>query len=414
MTRHFYLFLLLYLQMSPASVFSQPTFFTGIARINITPEVPIRMSGYGGRDEPFSGIHDSIFATAIVLEMGDKKMAMVSADVVGFSHDFVDQTLKSIQTRSGIPSENVLVIAAHNHGGPITSVYTKDPTETEIAYFASLQSKLSVVVSEALKNVQPAKIGAGKGRCTMNINRRGRHAEGGIWLGRNPDGICDHEVGIIRIDNEQNEPIGAFLNWPCHATVSGPGNTEITGDWPGAAAHYFSAAAGTMVMVTAGASADINPIYGPNNKFNDIAAIGQLLGEEATTVFKDIKTYRPDQLEMGQASFLAQGKKRSESRMPVVSLVPNDPEMIRVAVLKIGQIALAGVSGELMTEIGLDIKEASGFKNTFVVTHCNGSSGYLCTDKAYEEGGYEPMVSKTMPGTAARIKDAIYTLLLNL
>ena len=222
-------------------------------------------------------------------------------------------------------------------------------------------------------------------------------------MGRNPDGPCDHEVAMIRVDDLLNNPISAFLNWPCHATVSGQDNTQITGDWPGAAARHFTRTTNTMLMVTAGASADINPIYGPNSKFNDIEAIGQLVGQEAIDVFATIETEIPDQIRMIQSEVPAAGKKRSDSRMPNVSLVKAEDQIIRLSGLKIGSIVLAAISGELMTEIGMQIKEFSPFKNTFVITHCNGSNGYLCTDAAYNEGGYEPMVSKTMPGTADAI-----------
>ena len=394
--------------------YAQASFYAGAARINITPEEPIRMSGYGNRSDPFTGIHDSIYATALVMELGGTQIAMVTADVVGFSHSFVDQTTQLIRDKTGIPTENMLIIAAHNHGGPVTSVYRDQSTDTELAYYTSLKNKLSTVVSIALQNVVPAKIGSGKGNCGMNINRRARHAEGGIWLGRNPEGPCDKEVGIIRVDNEESQPIAAFLNWPCHATVSGQNNTQITGDWPGAVAHTFYDQTKTLMLVTAGASADINPIYGPNNKFNDIAVIGQILGEEAVRTFQEIETYRPRQLKIGQALVTTAGKKRSDSRMPNQTLVPAKDELIRISVVKVGHINLVGISGELMTEIGMEIKAKSPFKSTFVVTHCNGSSGYLCTDKAYLEGGYEPMVSRTMPGTAASIRDAVNTLLINL
>lgn len=62
----------------------------GMARVNVTPEIPVRMSGYGNRDNPFSGVHDSIYATAMALQIGDSRSVLVSADVVGFSHSFVD------------------------------------------------------------------------------------------------------------------------------------------------------------------------------------------------------------------------------------------------------------------------------------------------------------------------------------
>ncbi len=394
-----------------ASSAEAQNFSVGIARINITPEVPIRMSGYGNRSEPFQGVHDSIFATALVMQHGQAWAAMVGADVVGFSHTFIDQVKLRIEEKTSIPASHIQIIAAHNHGGPVTSVYTDASTADEMAYYKVLQQKLVQATALAMSHLQPATVGAGKGACKMNINRRARHAEGGIWLGRNPDGPCDHEVGMMRFDDLQGNPIAAYLNWPCHATVSGQDNREITGDWPGAVASYFSQRSGTSVLVTAGASADINPIYGPNSRFRDISSIGQILGDEALKVFQQIKTYAPGQMKIVNAEVAAQGKERSESRMPNVSLNPGPNETIRLTVLKIGPIVLAGISGELMTEIGYYIKNVSPFRYTFVVTHCNGSNGYLCTDLSYQEGGYEPMVSRTMPGTEGRIKETLRHLL---
>lgn len=393
------------------NLFGQSDFMAGAAKINITPDIPIRMSGYANRSEPFTGVHDSIYATALAFENGQTRMVMVAADVIGFSHEFVDQTKTRIKNATGVTEDQVLIVAAHNHGGPVTSVYTGSSTDAEEAYYEELKNKLALLTKKAFENIQPAKIGAGKGICQMNVNRRARHAEGGIWLGRNPAGPCDHEVAIIRIDDLQDNPIAAYMNWPCHATVSGQENTMITGDWPGAAARSFTLQTNILVMVTAGASADINPIYGPNAKFNDIAAIGHVLGEEAVRIFENIETHSPSEIQMIQAVFMAPGKKRSESRMAPVSLEESENQMIRIAVCKIGSILLAGISGELMTEIGMEIKEQSPYKNTFIVTHCNGSNGYLCTDKAYEEGGYEPMVSKTMPGTEKAIRENIVLLL---
>lgn len=79
--------------------------------------------------------------------------------------------------------------------------------------------------------------------------------------------------------------------------------------------------------------------------------------------------------------------------------------------LKIGSLVFAGISGELMTTIGMTVKERSPYPNTIILTHCNGSSGYLCTDEAYQEGGYEPMVSQTSPGIEKIILDTFMTML---
>jgi hypothetical protein len=35
------------------------------------------------------------------------------------------------------------------------------------------------------------------------------------------------------------------------------------------------------------------------------------------------------------------------------------------------------------------IKAGSPFRHTFIITHCNGSKGYLPPSTLYKEGGYE-------------------------
>ena len=110
---------------------------------------------------------------------------------------------------------------------------------------------------------------------------------------------------------------------------------------------------------------------------------------------------------------MANGKKPLESRNPNQKLESNKNVEINLAAMKVGNILFAGVSGELMTEIGMRIKAESPLKNTMIITHCNGSSGYLCTNLSYPEGGYEVMVARTMPGTeyliSENLKKMIYS-----
>ena len=386
---------------------SPPILFAGTAKINITPSTPIIMSGYGNRTEPFKGVHDSIYATAVAFYDGQNKALLLTADVIGFSHPFCHESLDRIEQATGIDREFILLTATHNHGGPSNRAYRDEaPPEVE-KYTAELQSKLVTIAKEAASNLQAVKLGTGKGVCTMNINRRARLADGSIWLGRNPDGPCDNDVAVTKIETLDGKPLAILVNWPCHGTVSGQDNYEITGDWPGATARFVEKAfeGQVIVPVTAGASGDINPIYGPNNRFRDIDAIGMLVGEEVVRVANEVETFAAGSIQAAKTTFMASGKKSLASRFPNQQLEPNEDVEIRLSVLKVGKLVFAGISGEVMTEIGMKIKSESPYKNTVILTHCNGNSGYLCTDKAYPEGGYEAMVSRTMPGTADLISE---------
>lgn len=77
---------------------------------------------------------------------------------------------------------------------------------------------------------------------------------------------------------------------------------------------------------------------------------------------------------------------------------PYDKEAIRV-----GNIVFAGISGEVFHEIGMNLKKQSPYTHTFILTHCNGSSGYLPTDKAYDELSYEVAASVIMSGAEQAI-----------
>lgn len=384
----------------------------GAATVNITPPLPVPMSGYANRDQPSKGVHDDIFARAFVFDDGKTKTCIIQADLIGFSFEFADEIAREIEKKTGIPKQNTLLVAVHNHGAPVTRTYGEAITDNLSAYLTDLKKKLIEVSTEAHTKRVPALIGTGKGKCTMNINRRGRHGDGGIWLGRNPDGLCDHDVDVLKIDNLAGETIGLMVNWPCHATVGGQENYQITGDWPGAAARYVEQNYKAVpIGITAGASGDINPIYGPHNNFGEMNAIGMLLGEEIVKVTKSIQPQKVHSVTVLQREIEVPGKEKTATRMPNEKMVPGAPVKLRFSVVKIGHVVMAGVSGEVMTSIGMQVKERSPFSNTTIITHCNGSSGYLCTDAAYQEGGYEPMVSRTMPGVEKIIVDSFLELL---
>ena len=314
-----------------------------------------------------------------------------------------------------------MLAAVHNHGGPVTMVYTRNPVPETVAYVRELEDDIVGVVKEAARTMKPVCIGAGKGECLMNINRRARHPDGSIALGRNPYGPCDHEVGVVRIDDMKGATVSIMINWPCHGTVLGPENYLITGDWPGSAERFVETKMpGTIDPVTVGASGDINPIYGPHIDFETtkwysygVDSIGMILGEEAMRVAGEI-TPRPNGFISASQRVVPLPKKTDDSKLQQPDAGSGDDLNVRLTVLKIGDIVFAGVSGELFNEIGAALKKQSPFTNTIMITHCNGSSGYLITDKAYEEGGYEARSTRVKTGAEKvllqNLVDMIYEL----
>ena len=383
------------------------TLSAGVAQVNITPAVPVVMAGYGGRTGPFKGINDEIFAAATVFDDGITKAAIITAEVLSFSHESWEALTGMIELAAGIPRENILLAPVHNHGAPSTRAYGENVDEDLLAYNRELRDKLVAVTVDAAVNSQPALIGSGRGICKMSMNRRALNASGGIRIGRNPYGPCDHEVGVVRIDSRDGTPLSIFVNWPTHATVMGGANYMITGDWPGAARRYIEREFPSPVIatVTAGASGDIDPIYRvrPDFRESETEEIGIILGREVIRVAGEVKTYPSGTISAMQRVITLSGKVTAGTWLPHEDFEPGPDLDVRLSLLKVGNILFVGISGELFTEIGMKIKELSPFRNTWVITHCNGASGYLITDAAYSEGGYEVAVTRAMPGAEGAI-----------
>ena len=372
----------------------------GASQINITPDQPVLMSGYDARKTPSTGVHDSLFASALFFSDDQNKALLISADLIGFRTSFADSIKKMISLKTGISSDNIMIVAVHNHGGPAIHTYEDKLPQANEDYIKNLEEKFVTLATNAMKDPVPFRMGIGKGVCKLNINRRAVFADGGVWLGRNLDGPCDHELDIVKFVDEQNNLIAVLLNWPCHGTASGQDNYQLTGDWPASAARHFKKLAGKniVVAVTAGASADINPIYGPGNDFNEVEAVGYHAGNEAWKAIAQTKTSSVKSLKFIKSNLNFPGKKPGKDQFPPSSYEAGPDVEIRLTGLKVGDVVLCGISGELMTEMGMEIKKRSPYPSTIIITHCNGSSGYICTDKAFTEGGYEVKVSHLMPG----------------
>lgn len=389
------------------------TLSVGSAEVNITPTEPVPMSGYSSRKDPSKGGHDEIFTRALVFQDGqNNRAALISVENIGIPEAFWEEVTARIEKESHIPRDNILLSAVHDHSAPTPArIYSNNVSQATIAYTNTLKENVIAVVKQAAANLQPVAYGVGKGVCKMSMNRRALNANGGLKIGKNPYGPCDQEVGVVRFDNLQGQPMAIFVNWPCHATIMGAGNYLISGDWPGATSRFVAKEMGNQVIVpvTAGASANIDPIYRvlPDFHGGETEAVGIILGTEVMKVAQGIQTYPYGTITSSQRVITLPGKARGESYAAQESYEPGPDVNVRLSALRVRDVVFAGVSGELFTQIGMQIKALSPYKNTFIITHCNGSSGYLVSDDAYAKGGYEVMATRVMSGAEKEITQSL-------
>ena len=389
---------------------SQGSLRVGAARVEITPagDAALPMSGYGGRTEGFKTIHDPLQVRALVIDDGASQAALVACEVIGISHALWEKLSRQIVEATGIPREQIILATVHTHAAPTLEPFKGQPTERQVEYLAKFEGAVLDSVRQARANLQPARVGFGTGKAIVNMNRRARDGQGGWMLGNNPEGVSDKTVAVVKFETAGGEPISILTNYAVHGTVLGPGNLQISSDLPGATARFVEQHYGDKIVSpwTSGTGGDQDPIYRVGTDFRNVAALGRILGEEVVRVAGTIKTSSQARLRGMQTTVTCPGKRTVQAPGPgkEYKFEDADPVTIRLSLLVIGDIAITGVSGEVLTNIGLRLKRESPFNRTIMITHCNGSSGYLADDAAYEQVSYEIMTTRAKPGCA---EDAI-------
>ncbi|HOB85523.1 MAG TPA: neutral/alkaline non-lysosomal ceramidase N-terminal domain-containing protein [Bacteroidales bacterium] len=380
----------------------------GFSMADITPSIPVKLYGYASRKTYSEGVHDPLTARAVVFESNGKKILFVSTDIGSYPRDVFPVFQRAIMDRYGLKESEIFLSTIHSHSSPVLSLNPQTGDPNNIQYTKSFQDKLLALVGGAIKNMKPVNIGAGKGSSPVGANRREMLPDGSITLGRNPNGITDKEVLVLKISDTDGKPVGALYDYATHSTSLGPSNMLISGDVLGLSAQFTEKILGKDVVtpVFAGASGNIDPWYRVLPSFNnepgwvpEPVLLGTLLGEEVVHVFRKIKDIdNPGEIVSDFEVLECPAKITAENKA-----LPDTPATVpvNITVARIGNdIAFVAFSVEMLTEIGMEIKAGSPFRNTFVITHCNGASGYLVPEELYKEGGYEVSTTRFQIGSA--------------
>jgi hypothetical protein len=384
---------------------SQAAIKGGCARVDITPRASVWLSGYGARNKPSDGIADKLYARALVLDDGQNKMAIVSADLLWVPLKITAEIRREVKEKIGIPEKNVLICATHTHFGPKIDRITKNwpdtpASEIDESYVQTLKKKIADSILAANKNMRQVKLGAVKGEIPEIVyNRRTRKADGAVAMTfrlppADPNlifGPIDPELCILRVEDMSGALVAAIVNYACHP-VSGAKDKDkfyfISADYPGYTTQVIEQMEGGICLFALGTAGNLNPVR--IKRRNHRSQIGKALGGEVLRRIQFVAT-------TGEVTLKAMKK-------PVTMPIKKDlsPDRIidadktkgtlttEIQVLRIGDIYILGLPGEVLVEIGLEIKTRAGIENLFIISLSNDACGYVCHRQAYKEGGYEP------------------------
>ncbi|HEY2910191.1 MAG TPA: neutral/alkaline non-lysosomal ceramidase N-terminal domain-containing protein, partial [Gemmataceae bacterium] len=142
---------------------AEPGWQAGFAKVKITPEKLMWMSGYSARTKPAEGTEIDLWAKAAVLQAADgKKLVLVTLDLVGIDRATSQAICKRLMERHKLPREAIAIAVSHTHCGPVvgsnlaTAFFLDDHQAKLVAdYTAALPDKVVEAVDAAAKALEP-------------------------------------------------------------------------------------------------------------------------------------------------------------------------------------------------------------------------------------------------------------------
>jgi len=401
------------------------------------------------------------------------RAAVISADSIGYARvvagvgrDFTEDVRRRVEARAGIPGSHVMLASTHAHSTPETLAFTPIYELPGVsAWLDALMDQLADCVAKAAGALRPAELRVGHGTVTeVSWNRRARRADGkGVFRPAvagddKAAGTIDPDVGVALLGYDDGSR-DALMNFACHP-VCVQVQPLFSADYPGVARAMVEQVAldGGRCLFLQGADGDINPVTSTTN-FAEMTRLGRIVGLEAAKVAERLRA--PDSLPEPWRVPVAQGPlKIARRKFPVggnalprsepheralaeaqraYERAKSDQEKSAAATrikieyatvtrlrrgpgpfeaeaqtLRLGDLALVGVPGELFVDYGLEIKRRSPFKHTFIVAYANDYLGYLATPQAWQQGGYEvglgPWCLVSAEGAAEIVREATETL----
>ena len=385
----------------------------GVAQTDITPEKPVMLAGYASRKELSQGVHDPLSARVVVFLNNSHKLVLISTDLLGFYGNTTATFRKAIINACDLQPSELFLTSIHTHSAPTVTLNSENTHSNNVAYTQKLETCLIQSVKKAINNAIPVKLGTGSGSSPVGVNRRevvkDTNGNTRIELGRNPNSPINRDVQVLKICPIGQENISAVLfSYATHSTSLGPKNLLISGDVHGLAEQFVEKYFGNRIIAPAfsAAAGNIDPWYRvlpefvtTNGWIPEPVLQGTMLGEEVVHALSRIKSYQTNfSIKTVFKTVLLPGKLTANQSNTNAALAA--PAEFNLSLARIGSVALVGLGGEVFNEIGSSMKAQSPFPFTFIITHCNGTAGYLPTASSYAEGGYEVRSSNFAPSAA--------------
>jgi neutral ceramidase len=441
------------------------TLRAGFARVVITPPVGTPMEGYSARQGVSQGVHDDLYARALVIDDGATRAAIVGCDLLGVDRRLVAAARAKAADAGAAPANHIMIGATHTHAGPAGLRFDVDEALCEMT--ARL---IAGAIVAAARDLRPVVLKAGRSTLeTVSQNRR------------HPEWPIETRLDVLLFDSPdpaRQPPVAAVVNYACHATVLYHTNLLLSGDYAGYATRTVERLTGAPAIYLNGACGNVNPVW-MEQTFEEAERVGTIVGAEAGRLALEIRPLGRSQVAWNirwdelTDKPVTRGRIVDEPRirvavahvdLPVREFLDADeydrrladlqrrldtlsgdaaaerhdvlqqitryrterqvaargrrtgagPHVVRPEVQAIGlaqDTAILGLPGEFFAETAEAIRHDAGVANLLVACYANHYVGYICPREVFDQGGYEAGVTLFGPGAEPQVRRTARALL---
>jgi hypothetical protein len=389
-----------------------------------------------------SGQEGQLRAVAVVLaKQPFGKVAIVACDILMLTRDLLDPVVAEIEKTTGIPAANILINCTHTHHAPSTMVvhgYGRDEV-----FCQTVQRGIIKAVQEANSRLSPDDcrllfhLGEEK---TVGQNSRVLLADGEIfWVGPRdnfvrPTGPFDPELPVLAFQDSAEKMQALIFNHSTHTIGTRQGGKRSPGFY-GLAAQDLESELGGVVCFLEGASGSTHnlTLSGAESAKRIKQAVQDALAQaKPRPVAKLASLKRPFKFKVRQfdesqedeavarycrkyvGSYGSQVVQVFRDMRKALAPQRGQERETWLQAMLIGDIAIVGVPAELFTQLGLDIKNRSPFRYTYIAELANDWIGYLPNLDGHKLGGYQVWTgyhSYAEPGAGERLVDEAVNML---
>lgn len=421
-----------------------------MARADITPPQGVELAGYPHYPRNNTGFHDPLYATCMYVANETTSVAMVSLDLLYFSKKHVREVRRLAEEKCGIKGSNIMISCTHTHSGPWASGRlgydsimsgAQQPWE----YVETLINCIVEIICDAKNNAFDGYFASAVTVCGADQGVGGNR--------RIPGGPHDPLVSIMAVKDKENVIRGMFVNYSLHPTFIHEWSTVCTADYPAyVRAELEDREPGAMAAFLQGTSGNQSSrYYRQGESYDEAERVGRTLGKAAYSalekaVWQDELTIKIESEEMEieirdfgteedlkrqvehdgeiyRDLYAKYGKSTnrdeyylwqnanlkllgSENQLGIVQILNmgkkiellEDENPAEIQAIRLGDLCVIGIPGEIFVEYGIYLKAMAGFKKVIVNSVANGVlPGYFYTPESVVTGGYETDTSMLSP-----------------